>query len=212
MLETDEQISDPIVRRNETRRISRSQNLRDALVNYYDSRCQVCGDDAPFRIPTEIPSRFYVEVHHVEVLAEPYALKQAGLLVGLRVSGLCNLTVLCPHHHAVLHHHWPAYEFDREKLLWRHNLLQPTLAASPLKQAFGTPSSPSVFDLSRASGGAVCCVGAFVRLGADAASLTLLKPEACPDLWSVAQVAVVPDALAGKNGCLPLIAAFLRVH
>ena len=120
MVETDQEVTELTAKKVTVQRIQRSQKLRDLLVNYYDSHCQICGDNSPFLIPTEIAGRFYVEVHHVNGLAESYALQRSGLRVGLRVNGLENLTVLCPHHHATLHHHWPHYEFDRKKLLWWH--------------------------------------------------------------------------------------------
>ncbi len=121
MLEIDDEVKELTVKHAVVKKIQRSQKLRDSLVNYYQSRCQVCGADSPFSIPTEIAGRFYVEVHHVKGLAESYALQQGGLLVGMKVNGLGNLTVLCPHHHATVHHHSPAYQFDREKLRWRNS-------------------------------------------------------------------------------------------
>ncbi len=120
MLETDEKVSELAIKQAPVKRIQRSQKLRDLLVNYYNARCQICDQDSPFLIPTEIKGRYYVEVHHVKGLAEAYALQQGGLLVGMKVNGLGNLTVLCPHHHATIHHHSPAYQFDRNNLLWRH--------------------------------------------------------------------------------------------
>ena len=120
MLEVDEDVTELTVKHVTVRRIQRSQKLRDSLVNYYNARCQVCEDDSPFLIPTQVPGRFYVEVHHVKGLAEAYTLQRGGLLVGMRVNGLENLTVLCPHHHSVVHHHFPVYQFDRNDLLWRH--------------------------------------------------------------------------------------------
>jgi predicted HNH restriction endonuclease len=120
MLETDQEVTELTVKQVVTKKVQRSQKLRDLLVNYYDARCQVCETDSPFLIPTEIPGRFYVEVHHVKGLAEAYALQQGGLLVGMKVNGLENLTVLCPHHHAAIHHHSPAFQFERNNLLWRH--------------------------------------------------------------------------------------------
>ena len=119
MLETDEKVTELTMKQVTVKRVQRSQNLRGPLVNYYNARCQVCEKDSPFLIPTEIAGRFYVEVHHVKGLAEAYALQQGGTLVGMKVNGLENLTVLCPHHHATVHHHAPAYQFDRSKLLWR---------------------------------------------------------------------------------------------
>ncbi len=120
MLETDEKVTELIVKQAPVKRIQRSQKLRDQLVNYYNARCQICDKDSPFLIPTEIKGRYYVEVHHVKGLAEAYALQQDGLLVGMRVNGLQNLTVLCPHHHATIHHYSPTYQFDRNNLLWKH--------------------------------------------------------------------------------------------
>lgn len=120
MLETDQEVTELTVKKVVTQKIQRSQKLRDLLVNYYNARCQVCENDSPFLIPTEIAGRFYVEVHHVKGLAEAYTLQQGGLLVGLRVNGLENLTVLCPHHHAMIHHNFPAFQFERTHLLWRH--------------------------------------------------------------------------------------------
>lgn len=120
MREIDQEVSELAAKKITIQRIQRSQKLRDLLVNYYNSRCQICEENSSLLIPTEIVGRFYVEVHHVNGLAESYALQQSGLRVGLRVNGLENLIVLCPHHHATLHHHWPRYEFDRDNLLWRH--------------------------------------------------------------------------------------------
>lgn len=120
MLEADEEVAGLTVKSVVVKRIRRSQKLRDLLVNYYNARCQVCDLGSPFLIPTDISGRYYVEVHHVKGLAEAYALQQGGTLVGMKVNGLENLTVLCPHHHATVHHYSPAYQFDRDKLLWRH--------------------------------------------------------------------------------------------
>ncbi len=120
MLEADEEVTELTVKNVVVKRIRRSQKLRDLLVNYYNARCQVCDLGSPFLIPTDIGGRYYVEVHHVKGLAEAYALQQGGTLVGMKVNGLENLTVLCPHHHATVHHYAPAYQFDRDKLLWRH--------------------------------------------------------------------------------------------
>ncbi len=122
MLEIDDEVKELTVKHAVVKKIQRSQKLRDSLVNYYQSRCQVCDADSHFRIPTDINGRDYVEVHHIKGLAESYALQQGGLLVGMRVNGLGNLTVLCPHHHATVHHYSPAYQFDREKLRWRNSL------------------------------------------------------------------------------------------
>jgi len=120
MMETDEKVTELTATQVTVKRIQRSQKLRDLLVNYYNARCQICEDNSPYLIPTETAGRFYVEVHHVKGLAEAYALQKDGLLVGMRVNGLENLTVLCPHHHATVHHYSPAYQFDRSNLLWRH--------------------------------------------------------------------------------------------
>ena len=119
LLLADKKVAEPETTKVTVRRIQRSQKLRDLLVNYYGATCQICAAKAPFLIPTAIAGRFYVEVHHVLGLAEAVALRQNGALVGLKVNGLSNLTVLCPHHHAMMHHHWPAFEFDRPHLLWR---------------------------------------------------------------------------------------------
>jgi len=121
MVKVDQEVGTPAVQKVQAKRIQRSQRLRDLLINYYESHCQICGDNAPFRIPTEVAQRDYVEVHHVNGLAESVALQAEGLLVGLRVNGLGNLTVLCPHHHATVHHHYPQYEFHRQTLAWRHH-------------------------------------------------------------------------------------------
>lgn len=120
LLEADDDVQELTAKNVVVKRIRRSQKLRDLLVNYYNARCQVCDLDSPFLIPTDINGRYYVEVHHVKGLAEAYALQQGGTLVGMKVNGLENLTVLCPHHHATVHHYSPTYQFDRDKLLWRH--------------------------------------------------------------------------------------------
>lgn len=120
MLEADQEVTELILKKVVVKKIRRSQKLRDLLVNYYNSRCQICDMDSPFLIPTDISGRFYVEVHHVKGLAEAHALQQGGLLVGMKVNGLENLTVLCPHHHALIHHYAPAYQFERDKLRWRN--------------------------------------------------------------------------------------------
>lgn len=120
MLEADQEVTELTVKKAVVKRIGRSQKLRDLLVNYYNARCQVCDTGSPYLIPTDVSGRYYVEVHHVKGLAEAYALQQGGTLVGLKVNGLENLTVLCPHHHAMVHHHSPTYQFDRDSLLWRH--------------------------------------------------------------------------------------------
>jgi predicted HNH restriction endonuclease len=94
--------------------------LRDGLANYYQTRCQICGSDNTLLIPTDVSDRYYVEVHHIKGLAESYALREQGLLVGFRVNGLGNLVVLCAHHHALVHHLRPVLHFDRANLFW-HN-------------------------------------------------------------------------------------------
>ena len=120
MLIVDEQVTELTVRQATVKRIGRSQKLRDMLVNYYAARCQVCNEQSPYLIPTEVSGRYYVEVHHVKGLAEAYALQQNGTLVGLKVNGLENLTILCPHHHAMVHHYAPTYQFDRPNLRWKN--------------------------------------------------------------------------------------------
>ena len=120
MLQVDAQISQPIVRNTTVRRIQRSQKLRDLLVNYYASHCQICGESTTHSIPLLLPNRYYVEVHHVAGLAESVYFQQQGQQIGLKVNGLENLTVLCVHHHAVMHLHYPAYLFDRAALEWRN--------------------------------------------------------------------------------------------
>ena len=120
MMETDEEVTELAVKHVVVKKIQRSQRLRDLLVNYYAARCQICDLNSPFLIPTDISGRFYVEVHHVKGLAESYTLQQGGLLVGLRVNGLQNLTVLCPHHHAMIHHYSPSFQFERDKLRWKN--------------------------------------------------------------------------------------------
>ena len=120
MLKADQEVMELTAKKAVVNKIRRSQNLRDLLVNYYNARCQVCDTDSPYLIPTDVSGRYYVEVHHVKGLAEAYALQQGGTLVGMKVNGLENLTVLCPHHHAMVHHHSPTYQFDRSNLLWRH--------------------------------------------------------------------------------------------
>ena len=133
MLEADQEVTELTARKVVVKRIRRSQKLRDLLVNYYNAQCQVCDAGSPYLIPTDISGRFYVEVHHVKGLAEAYALQQGGTLVGMKVNGLENLTVLCPHHHATVHHHSPAYQFDRDHLIWRHisNGILPIKNVSP---------------------------------------------------------------------------------
>ena len=118
ILQIDQDISDPQIQRSSVKRIQRSQSLRDRLANYYQGRCQIWNAGSPYLIPTEIAGRYYIEVHPVNGLAEAVALKQEGLLVGLRVNGPRNLTVLCPQYHALIYHHWPRYDSDRSSLLW----------------------------------------------------------------------------------------------
>ena len=122
LVEADARLVAPVVRQQTVARIQRSQTLRDGLINYYASRCQICGDDAgsPFRIPMESAGRFYVEVHHVNGLAETVARQNNGVSVGFRVNGIGNLVVLCPHHHAMVHWHYPRFEFDRTEGAWQN--------------------------------------------------------------------------------------------
>jgi len=117
----DDATSNPKRKAGTVQRIQRSQKLRDALINYYNSQCQICSENSPYLFPSDSSGVLYSEVHHLNGLAEAYLSTQSGQLFGFRVNGLGNLVVLCPHHHAVMHHHYPPYQFDREHLCWQNS-------------------------------------------------------------------------------------------
>jgi hypothetical protein len=121
MLVVNAETAQPVAKTTTTRRIQRSQKLRDMLVAFYESQCQVCGSDKTYSIPLLSPNHYYVEVHHVAGLAETYHMMQRNQETHLRVNGIENLVVLCPHHHAMMHHHHPMYKFDRKNLFWSND-------------------------------------------------------------------------------------------
>ena len=134
MQEVDNQLLEPKRRLTQVMRIQRSQKLRDSLINYYKSRCQICDQNSPYLFPSNEAGLPHAEVHHVKGLSESFLAIQSGSLYGFRVNGLGNLVVLCPHHHSMMHYHYPQYEFDREGLRWqttRGEMLQLKHITSP---------------------------------------------------------------------------------
>ena len=96
----------------------RSRILAEKLKRLYSFRCQLCPDDAQ-RIDMGAGRR-YVEVHHIEGFAE---LDNASRVVAptqegaeLLIDRAANIVVVCPHHHALLHHDVRRFAFDAGRL------------------------------------------------------------------------------------------------
>lgn len=104
----------------EVLRVKRNGELARALREEYKFRCQLCGPcqfDCP-RIPMA-DGRYYVEVHHLEGLAEVVARHENGQLSDSEYVNLTswhNVVVVCPYHHMLIHHHDPPFEFVRDEL------------------------------------------------------------------------------------------------
>ena len=101
-------------------RVARNAALAKALKEEYEYRCQLCDPTDPEcpRIPM-INGRHYVEVHHIDGLAEVAARAEHGQLDDSEYQNLTsyhNVIVVCAYHHRLLHHSRLAYEFDRESL------------------------------------------------------------------------------------------------
>jgi hypothetical protein len=115
------QLADSLKRtRRAALRLKRNQALVRELKNAYESKCQLCDPAHPEipRIPID-NNRFYVEVHHLEGLAELANKAEDGQLddsAYADVTSHHNLIVVCAHHHRVIHNHLPQLVFSRETL------------------------------------------------------------------------------------------------
>ena len=121
ILSANAQVKQPSAKMSPSRRVDRFKRLRDDLAECYSWSCQICGGDATFKIPLKESGCYYVEVHHVDVLADSFESLSEDNWDGFKVNGVENLVVLCPYHHAVIHRHYPTYKFDRSGLLWRND-------------------------------------------------------------------------------------------
>lgn len=96
------------------RRPHRSRKLVTALKQGYDWRCQLCDPDSPDcpRIPMR-SNRYYVEVHHIEGLAETRNADPANQDAGQYILDTFeNVVVVCAYHHRLLHHYRSPIRFD----------------------------------------------------------------------------------------------------
>ncbi len=109
----------------------RSRQLAEELKRLYGFRCQLCDGSIPsIHIGGD---RYYVEVHHIQGLAE---VNQATRSVGptqdaseLLLDRAENIVVVCPHHHMVLHYAHGGVEFDRanQRFIGRDGTILPLL-------------------------------------------------------------------------------------
>ncbi len=103
--------------------VKRNGELARALREEYEYRCQLCHRhrlDCP-RIPMT-DGRYYVEVHHLEALAELVARYEHGQLSDSEYANLTswhNIIVVCSYHHMLIHHHDPPFEFVRDEFAFR---------------------------------------------------------------------------------------------
>lgn len=108
--------------RTETKahRHRRSRKLAEKLKTLYGHKCQLCTNDNLAIIMAD--GTQYVEVHHIQGLAEADpegsngAVSQQG--AALSLDHYKNLIVVCPFHHAMLHHDHRKFEFDDKKRLF----------------------------------------------------------------------------------------------
>ncbi len=66
--------------------------------------------------------RYYVEVHHLEGLAELLARYEHGQLSDSEYANLTswhNVIVVYSYHHMLIHHHDPPFEFVRDEFAFR---------------------------------------------------------------------------------------------
>ena len=66
--------------------------------------------------------QYYVEVHHLEGLAEIATRHEHGQLSDSEYVNLTswhNVIVVCPYHHMLIHRHHPPIEFVRGELVFR---------------------------------------------------------------------------------------------
>ncbi len=105
---------------HETLRLARNSALVRALKEEYDYRCQLCDPEDPDCSPIPMEDgRHYVEVHHIEGLAEVAARAEHGQVEDTEYQNLTsyhNVIVICPYHHRLLHHHVPSFVFDRDDM------------------------------------------------------------------------------------------------
>lgn len=96
----------------------RSRILAEKLKKLYQFRCQLCSDEVP-RIDMG-GGRYYVEVHHIEGYSEiDKAQKSAGTTQEsseLLIDRAENIVVVCPYHHALLHHDVRDFTFAADEL------------------------------------------------------------------------------------------------
>lgn len=94
----------------------RSRPLAESVKRLYAFKCQLCDGTIP-RIHIG-GGRYYVEVHHLEGLAEVSSGRRAAGVTQetseLELDRASNIAVLCPHHHALMHHGGGGFRFDRE--------------------------------------------------------------------------------------------------
>jgi hypothetical protein len=116
-----DQLQEALTRRVVSRlATARNRALADALKDEYDYRCQLCDPHRPEspRIPARDGSA-YVEVHHLDGLAEIAARAEHGEMAETEYQNLTsyhNVIVVCPYHHRLIHHHVPVLIFDRRAL------------------------------------------------------------------------------------------------
>ncbi len=108
---------------HEALRVSRNGALARALKEEYDYRCQLCDPRNPDCPEIQMGGgRRYVEVHHIEGLAEVLARAEHGQLEDSEYQNLTsyhNVLVVCPYHHRLLHHFEEPFTFDRRDMTFR---------------------------------------------------------------------------------------------
>lgn len=106
--------------RSETLRTKRNQALARALKEEYDHECQLCDPDDPDCPPIDMGApRRYVEVHHIEGLAEVAERAEHGQLNDseyVNLTSYHNVIVVCAYHHRLLHHYQADFQFFPDDL------------------------------------------------------------------------------------------------
>ena len=96
----------------------RSRVLAEKLKRLYQFKCQLCQDDIP-RIDMG-GGRYYVEVHHIEGYSEISETQGSASTTQedseLLIDRAENIVVLCPYHHALLHHDTREFTFVVDRL------------------------------------------------------------------------------------------------